>query len=60
MEKTMLRNVALIIFAVLLVAELTGIKDFTWFEIALPILIYIGVKVSVLLFVLVVAIVANR
>jgi Mn2+/Fe2+ NRAMP family transporter len=60
MEKTMLRNVALIIFAVLLVAELTGIKDFTWFEIALPILIYISVKVSVLLFVLVVAIVANR
>ncbi len=56
----MLRNVALIIFAVLLVAELTGIKDFTWFEIALPILIYIGVKVSLLLFVLVVAIVANR
>lgn len=57
----MLRNVALIIFAVLLVAELTGIKDFTWFEIALPILIYIGVKIAVLLlFVLVVAIIANR
>ena len=56
----MLRNVALIIFAVLLVAELTGIKDFTWFEIALPILIYISVKIAVLLFVLVVAIIANR
>lgn len=57
----MLRNVALIIFAVLLVAELTGIKDFTWFEIASPILIYIGVKVVVfLLSVIILAIIANR